>query len=140
DARSQRRPLGIAGPSRAMTGRATRCAVAVLILGALGLAAWRTLRIETDLGAFLPPSATPEQRLLVSQLKDGLASRLLLIALDGPDEDRLADASRKLAENLSHAPDFEYAANGSLDQFAAQGEVLMRNRYALSPRVSAADF
>ncbi|MCY7388734.1 MAG: MMPL family transporter, partial [Burkholderiales bacterium] len=48
--------------------------------------------------------------------------------------------SRKLAERLGRAPEFEYAANGSLDQFVAQGEVLMRHRYALSPAISADKF
>lgn len=105
----------------------------------VGLAA-KTLRVETDFSAFLPPSATPEQRLLVSQLRDGLVSRLMLVALHGADEKTLARASRALAQKLGRAPEFDYAANGSLDQFAAQSEVLMRHRYALSPQVDAERF
>src|ERR1019366_4473923 len=83
---------------------------------------------------------TPEQRLLISQLRDGLVSRLMLVALQGADEKTLAQASRALAEKLGHAPEFGYAANGSLDQFAAQAEVLMRHRYALSPQIDAQHF
>jgi predicted exporter len=108
----------------------------------LVLFAAKTLRIETDFAAFLPPSATPAQRLLVAQLRDGLVSRLMLVALhgDGVDEKTLAQASRALAEKLGHAPEFDYAANGSPNQFAAQNEVLMRHRYALSPDIDAQKF
>ena len=117
-----------------------RYGLALICFSALLLFAARTLRIETDFSAFLPPSATPEQRLLISQLRDGLVSRLMLVALHGADEKTLAQASRTLAEKLGHAPEFDYAANGSLEQFAAQAEVLMRHRYALSPEVNAQRF
>jgi len=39
----------------------------------------------TDLSAFLPASPTPTQQLLVDQLRDGPASRLILIAIEGGD-------------------------------------------------------
>lgn len=105
----------------------------LLLLAALGLVASRALRIEADFSAFLPPSATPEERLLVVQLREGLVARLMLVALQGADEKALARASRALAERLGHDPAFDYAANGSIGQFAAQREVLMRYRYNLSP-------
>lgn len=119
---------------------AARYACVLLGLGALGLLAFKTLRVETDFSAFLPPSATPEQRLLVAQLREGLASRLMLVALQGADERTLTQASKALSAKLSKEADFDYVANGSLDQFAAQGEVLMRHRYALSPEVGAERF
>ena len=116
-----------------------RYALLLACFVALGLLAAKTLHIETDFSAFLPPSATPAQRLLISQLRDGLVSRLMLVALsagdDGVDEKALAQASRALAERLGRSGAFAYAANGSLNQFVAQGEVLMRNRYLLSPQV-----
>ena len=118
----------------------SRYAVALIAFAALTLFAVKTLRIESDFTAFLPPSTTPEERLLTAQLRDGLVSRLMLIALQGADEKTLAQTSRKLAERLGRAPEFEYAANGSLDQFVAQGEVLMRHRYALSPGMTAEKF
>ena len=119
---------------------AVRYGLALLCFSALGLFAAKTLRIESDFTAFLPPSATPEERLLIAQLRDGLVSRLMLVALHGADENTLARASRGLAEKLGRAPEFDYAANGSLNQFAAQGEVLMRHRYALSPNVNSQHF
>ena len=111
-----------------------RYALALIGFAVLCLLAAKTLRIETDFSAFLPPSATPSQRLLISQLRDGLVSRLILVALhgEGIDEKTLAQTSRTLAQKLGRSVEFAYAANGSLDQFVAQGEVLMRNRYVLS--------
>ena len=114
-----------------------RYALALIGFAVLCLLAAKTLRIETDFSAFLPPSATPSQRLLISQLRDGLVSRLMLVALhgEGIDEKTLAQTSRTLAQKLGRSVEFAYAANGSLDQFVAQGEVLMRNRYVLSPEL-----
>jgi predicted exporter len=117
-----------------------RFGVALICFFSLGLIAAKTLRIETDFSAFLPPSASAEQRLLIAQLRDGLVSRLMLVALEGADEKNLARTSRTLAEKLGRDPEFDYAANGSLSQFAAQGEMLMRHRYALSSRVEAQKF
>ena len=117
-----------------------RYAVALALFTALFFHAQRAVRIEADFSAFLPPSATREERLLISQLRDGLVARLMLVALDGADEKALAQASRTLAARLARDPAFDYAANGSAGQFAAQGEVLMRHRYALSPEVSAQRF
>ena len=117
-----------------------RYGLMLLCFAALALLSAKTVRVETDFSAFLPPSATPEQRLLISQLRDGLVSRLMLVALEGADEKTLAQASRRLADKLSNTPEFVYAANGSMEQFAAQGELLMRHRYALSPQVDADHF
>lgn len=124
----------------ALNRTAARYALALLLFAALSLYSARTVRIEADFSAFLPPSATPEERLLIAQLRDGLVARLMLVALQGGDEKTLAQASRALAERLGRDPAFDYAANGSSAQFAAQGEVLMRHRYALSPEVTPQRF
>ena len=126
--------------SRLVTRGAGRSAMALISFAALLLFATKALRIETDFTAFLPPSTTPEERLLIAQLRDGLVSRLMLVALHGADEKTLAVSSRNLADQLGRAPEFEYAANGSFNQSAAQGEVLMKHRYALSPAISEEKF
>lgn len=121
-----------------MARRSVLChAIVLLLCAALGLLAARVLRIETEFTAFLPQTATPEERLLVAQLREGLVARLMLVALQGGDEKTLARASRALAAGLAGDPAFDYVANGASGQFAAQREVLMRHRYALSPMVSA---
>ena len=120
-----------------------RLALVMACLAALLALAGRGVRIQTDFSAFLPPSSTPEQRLLVSQLREGLVSRLMLVALEGgagQSEAALAETSRALAERLAGSPEFDYVANGSFGQFAGQAEVLLRHRYALSPDMTPEKF
>lgn len=119
---------------------AARYALAIALAAGLALLATRQVRLETDFSAFLPPSATAEERLLVSQLREGLVSRLMLIALEGGDEAALAGSSRSLAEKLAADPAFDFAANGSRAAFAATAEVLLRHRYVLSPSITAERF
>lgn len=119
---------------------AARYALALaFVLGLLALAAQR-VRIEADFSAFLPPSSTAEERLLVAQLREGLVSRLMLVALEGGDDRSLARASRALAARLAADPAFEFVANGGSEQFAGTLAVLMRWRYALSPAVDPGRF
>ncbi len=124
----------------ASPGPWVRYALALLLF--LGLAALATsrVRIEADFSAFLPPSATAEERLLVAQLREGIVSRLMLMALEGGDDRTLAQASRALATRLAADPAFEFVTNGGREQFATQAEALMRHRYALSPQVEARRF
>jgi predicted exporter len=79
-----------------------RIAVAIWLAALLASGYWiaRHLTVTTDLGAFLPPAATPVQEVLVDQLRTGVASRLLLVGIDGGDEAALAQASRELARRL----------------------------------------
>src|SRR5471032_7736 len=102
-----------------------RRGLVALCFAVLALAVAKSVRVQTDFSAFLPASASSEQRLLIVQLRDGLVSRLMLVALSGAEPETLASASRALATKLAAAPEFEYAANGSLDQLGAQSELLM---------------
>ena len=93
-----------------------------------------------DLAAFLPSSPSPTQRFLVDELREGGVSRLILIGIEGGNEDRLAALSRSLAERLEKDERFTYVANGAEDALRADGEFLLRNRYVLSPAVTAERF
>jgi predicted exporter len=119
---------------------AARYLAALAVVTILAFIAAREVRIETDFSAFLPPTATQEERLLVSQLREGLVSRLMLVALEGADDRTLARASRALASRLASDPAFEFVANGSREGLATQLDVLMRHRYDLSPRVEPSRF
>src|ERR1700729_2169907 len=66
----------------------------------------------TDLSAFLPAKPTPAQQLLVDQLRDGPASRLILIAIDGADSPTRAPASLATASRLRRDPQFSSVNNG----------------------------
>ena len=93
-----------------------------------------------DLAAFLPSSPSPTQRFLVDELREGVVSRLILIGVEGREQDRLAAVSRALAARLQENQRFTYVADGAQDALRADGEFLLRNRYVLSPAVTAEHF
>jgi predicted exporter len=93
-----------------------------------------------DLTAFLPRAATPAQALLVAQLRDGIAARLLLVGLESADEAALAAASRALAARLRASPAIATVANGADGLPRRDRDLLFEHRYLLSPAVDAARF
>ena len=97
-------------------------------------------RFTTDLSAFLPGSPAPSQRVLVDQLREGVVSQLLLIALEGAPAEALSRVSEALADRLAQAPEFVYVSNGAQERLQADGEFLLRHRYLLSPGVTAERF
>jgi predicted exporter len=96
--------------------------------------------VTTDISAFLPRSPTPEQRVLVEQLREGVVSRLLLIGIEGASQETLAQASRRLAAGLRGEADFVAVENGEDTGAARDREFLWRNRYLLSPAVTPERF
>jgi len=112
-------------------------AVAVWLAALVASGTWlaRHATVTTDLGVFLPPAATRVQEILVDQLRTGLASRLLLIGIDGVDEAARARASRELAQRLDANGVFVSVANGEPQRLARERERLFALRYALSPGV-----
>ena len=56
-----------------------------LLLLALSAVVVARARYSADLSAFLPRSPSATQQLLVQQLQDGLASRLILMGIEGAD-------------------------------------------------------
>jgi predicted exporter len=117
-----------------------RLALAFALLAVLALVAAKVVRIQSDFTAFLPESTTPEQRLLVAQLRDGLVSRLMLVALEGADPEKLAEASRAVAGDLAAAPEFAFVSNGATLASPGLTEALLAHRYALSPAVTRDTF
>jgi predicted exporter len=97
-------------------------------------------RYTADLSAFLPDSPSPAQQLLVDQLRDGAVGRVMLLALEGGDAASRASASRALAERLRGDARIAFVANGASGSAGRERELLFRNRYLLSPAVSAARF
>lgn len=94
----------------------------------------------TDLSAFLPSAPTEEQQLLVDQLKSGIASRLILIGIEGGTPAQRAQASQALAARLRADPQFLHTANGEAVGLERDRQVLFDNRYQLSPAVSPERF
>lgn len=88
-----------------------------------------------DFSAFLPDAPTPEQQLLVDQLKSGVASRLILVGIEGGGSDARARASRALAARLRADPRFLHVANGESVGLERDRQLLFDYRYVLSPEV-----
>jgi predicted exporter len=112
-----------------------------LVLMAVGawIALFRT-PVSTDLTHFLPKKAGIAEQILVEQLRHGVASRLLLMALEGSNETDLAEISRRLAERLRNNHSFVRVDNGTQGFSAADRDFLFRNRYLLSPKLSEQRF
>jgi predicted exporter len=96
--------------------------------------------ITTDVSAFLPRSPTPEQQVLVGQLRDGIVSRLILVGLEGAPPAAMAQASRRLAAALRKDERFISVSNGEDAGSGRDRDYLWSNRYLLSPAVTAGRF
>jgi predicted exporter len=97
-------------------------------------------RYITDLSAFLPAKPTAAQQLLVDQLRDGPASRLILIAIEGGDAGTRARVSAAAAKRLRLDPQFSSVQNGEATTAERDREFLFQHRYVLSDDVTAARF
>ena len=104
----------------------------LLVLALLGLLVVQRLQVSTDLRSFMPAPTTPDQRLLMEQVGEGPGSRLLLLAITGPDEATLAGLSHGLAARLKADPRYTQVLNGSFDLTALDPK-LLPYRYLLSP-------
>src|SRR5258707_8994637 len=93
-----------------------RARVLILWAGCIAFAAFIVARAHyiTDLSAFLPANPTPRQQLLVDQLRDGPASRLILIAIDGGEAGTRARVSVATASRLRRDLQFSSVENGEL--------------------------
>jgi predicted exporter len=119
----------------------TRSALLILALWVALLAGltWfvqRQLQVGADLRLFLPSPTTPEQQLLLEEIGEGPASRVLIIALEGAAPEELADTSRAFSESLQSNPHFRVVTNGETSLDAVPDE-LLAYRYLLSPTLDA---
>jgi predicted exporter len=93
-----------------------------------------------DLSAFLPRSPSAGQRLLVDQLRDGLVSRLILVAIEGGDAQARAALSRQLAATLRGDSQFASVSNGEPVSEERDQRFIFDHRYLLSPGVTPRRF
>jgi predicted exporter len=93
-----------------------------------------------DLSAFLPRAPSARQRMLVDQLRDGPASRLLLIAIEDSDAAARAQLSMAIARQLRADPAFASVDNGEPVNQERDREFLFDHRYLLSEAVTPERF
>ena len=98
------------------------------------------LRLDSDLGAFMPRARTVSQAALLRELEAGSAARVWLLAVGEETPDRLATVSRRFAEHLQASGQFAtvYSGQTALDDETQQ--ILFDYRYLLDPDGSASKF
>lgn len=111
----------------------------LLALVACGVAIGRA-HFTADLSAFLPSSPSAGQRVLVDQLRDGIVSRLILVAIDGGDAATRAALSRRVVGTLRADPQFAAVHNGEASNDARDRQFIFDHRYLLSPAVTPQRF
>lgn len=84
----------------------------------MALVALTRLSVTFDLSAFMPRQSSPLQEVLVEQIRNGPASRLLVTGISGSSEDVLYEAGDELKRALADHPAFSSVANG---EFALDG-------------------
>lgn len=120
--------------------RSGRAALPIWLVG-LALSIGIILRVPftTDMSAFLPRAPEPTQQVLVDQLRDGVASRLILVGFEGAPTATLAAVSRRVADALKPLPDFSLIDNGTGVSQADQ-DYIWNHRYLLSEGVTPERF
>lgn len=123
-----------------MTAAQRWCIAAWLAFVVASIAVVARTTFTTDISAFLPRSPTPEQRILVEQLREGVVSRLMLIGIEGASPEVLARASKQMAAELRKHEAFVSIDNGDDAGSAGDRDFLWRNRYLLSSAVAPERF
>ncbi len=108
-------------------------------LVACGIAIARA-NFTADLSAFLPRAPSAGQRVLVDQLRDGIVSRLILVAIDGGDATTRAALSRRVAGTLRADRQFSAVNNGEAVNDTRDQQYVFDHRYLLSPTVTPQRF
>ncbi len=111
----------------------------VCFIGALWLTA-TGLSVHSDLSDLLPEGTTNTQRLLLTQVRSGLAGRLILVAIEGAHPDELARLSRALSDGLQGNVHIDFVGNGTQGLSPDEQQLLFRLRYLLSATLQADTF
>jgi predicted exporter len=109
----------------------------VLLCGAVVIA--RT-QIGADLSAFLPKSPDVRQRVLIEQLQSGVASRTLMLGIEGGSLEQRAAVSRAVGKDMRESKLFDLVQNGDVSDWSEAGAWILQHRYQLSPGVTPGQF
>jgi predicted exporter len=121
-----------------VTGKAGTLLWALLCLLAVAIAA-RT-RYVTDISAFLPRTPSASQRLLVEQLREGPAGRMIIAAIEGGTAQERAQMSMVVSESLRARGDFTLVSNGAAASLERDRRFLFEHRYLLSDAMAGQHF
>src|ERR1700685_2131214 len=107
---------------------------------ALGCVIVARARYIADLSAFLPAHPTPTQQLLIDQLRDGPASRLIFIAIEHADSGSRAQIALAMAAQLRRDAQFSTVNDGEPVGLEHDRNFLFDHRYLLSDTLNAQRF
>ncbi|MCU7853081.1 MAG: MMPL family transporter [Candidatus Thiodiazotropha sp. (ex Monitilora ramsayi)] len=110
----------------------------ILWLGALILGGWwisQQTKLRSDLSLFLPDGDSFEQQFLLSELHQGYATRILLMAISGGDAFQRANLSQSLLGTLRQGDLFKRVENGTPSNFEIDSR-LFDYRYLLNPEAT----
>ncbi|MBW6401918.1 MMPL family transporter [Roseomonas sp. HJA6] len=107
--------------------------LALAVLAAAFPLVLRHVTITTDITDFLPDSRSPEATLLLRELREGAATRLLIAGIEGAPAPELARLSRAVATALQATAEFGLIANGVPRIDDDEAALLFAHRYGLSP-------
>jgi len=106
--------------------------------------------MSTDMAQFMPDAKTPAEKLLLEELNQGAASRLLLLAIEAKDPhspvtqqtiQTLAQLSREFAKQLKQSERFNRVDNGMPAKQDKQDQrLLFQYRYLLSHQINQERF
>jgi predicted exporter len=102
------------------------------LLAGFGLVIHHSLRISGDLRLFMPAPHDAVGRLLLDEVSQGPASKLLLVSIQGAAPEALAGTSQQLAAALRADPAFGFVSNGE-QRLDMVPDALLPYRYLLSP-------
>ena len=109
----------------------------VLVCGAVVIA--RT-QIGAALSAYLPKSPDVRPRVLIEQLQSGVASRTLMLGIEGGSVEQRATVSRAVAKSMRESQLFDLVQNGDVSDWSDAGTWVFEHRYQLSPGVTPGQF
>ncbi len=98
------------------------------------------ISVHSELGDLLPVEANSTQRLLLNEVKSGVGSRILLLAIEGAELDHRTDLSRRLAEWMDSSGQFALVSNGLPVATKEDRQRLFAQRYLLSPSLRQESF
>jgi predicted exporter len=102
------------------------------LLAGAGLVIHHSLRISGDLRLFMPAPHDAVGRLLLEEVSEGPAAKLLLLSIQGAPPEELAATSQKLSAALRADPKFGFVSNGE-QRLDMVPDALLPYRYLLSP-------
>ncbi len=96
-----------------------------------------TTDFRADLSVFLPPEPSREEAVVVGQLQNGAANRILLVGIEGSDTATLARLGKDFSDKLRKNPSFSHVHNGQSIFNPAEQELIYNYRYLLSSNTTS---